>query len=119
MGGCLSKDCDNIARDIWSWAIAQHNWLSASYTPGKHNIIADKLSREFNMTLEWKLNTVIFDKISYHFSKPGIDAFLPAGSITSLIFTFHGNQTQGRHLLMHSPSTGHCLLTVSLFRHFA
>ena len=74
-GGCQSKDCDNIARDIWSWAIARNNWLSASYTPGKHNIIADKLSREFNMTLEWKLNPAIFDKISYHFSKPGIDLF--------------------------------------------
>ncbi|CAB4037756.1 Hypothetical predicted protein [Paramuricea clavata] len=50
MGGCQSKDCDNIAR--WSWAIARNNWMSASYTPGKHNITADKLSREFNMTLE-------------------------------------------------------------------
>ncbi|CAB4027193.1 Transposon Tf2-6 poly [Paramuricea clavata] len=75
MGGCQSKDCDNIARDIWSWAIARNNWLSASYTPGKHNIIADKLSREFNMTLEWQLNPAVFDKTSYHFSKPGIDLF--------------------------------------------
>jgi hypothetical protein len=75
MGGCQSRDCDNIARDIWSWAIARNNWLSASYTPGKHNNIADKLSREFNGTLEWKLSPAIFDKISYHFSKPSIDLF--------------------------------------------
>jgi hypothetical protein len=27
------------------------------------------------MTLEWKLNPAIFDKISYHFSHPGIDLF--------------------------------------------
>ncbi len=75
MERCQSQDCDNIARDIWSLTIARNNLLSASYTPGKHINIADKLSWEFNGTLEWKLNPAIFDKISYHFSKPGIDLF--------------------------------------------
>lgn len=35
IGGCQSKDCDTIAKDIWLWAIAQNNWLSATHTPGQ------------------------------------------------------------------------------------
>ena len=33
MGGRKSKDCDMIAKDIWLWAVAKNNWLSAAYTP--------------------------------------------------------------------------------------
>jgi hypothetical protein len=34
MGGCKSKDCNSLAKDIWLWAVDRNNWLSADHTPG-------------------------------------------------------------------------------------
>ena len=75
MGGCHSVDCDTIAKNIWTWALAQNLWLSAAYIPGTTNCRADKLSREFNPTLEWSLNPAFFDKIVQCFSRPTVDLF--------------------------------------------
>ena len=75
MGGCLSKECDSIARDIWAWAIKRQNWLSAAFLPGKQNITANLLSLNFNSALEWRLDSSIFQKISSHFGVPSIDLF--------------------------------------------
>ena len=47
MGGYNSEECDRIAKEIWAWAIGHNIWLSAAHTPEK-NVVADKLSREFN-----------------------------------------------------------------------
>ena len=67
-------ECDTVSRDIWLWAIARQNWLSAAYTPGKDNV-ADALSREFNTALEWTVKSSIFDKIVIHFGAPDVDLF--------------------------------------------
>ena len=75
MGGCHSVDYDTIAKNIWTWALAKNLWLSAAYIPGTTNCMADKLSREFNPTLEWSLNPAIFDKIVQCFSRPTVRFF--------------------------------------------
>ena len=60
MGGCHSEKCDRITEDIWAWAIIDHNiWLSAVHTPGKINVVVDKLSCYFNMVLVHYLSTLL------------------------------------------------------------
>ena len=75
MGGHKSKYCDMIARDIWLWTVAKKNWLSAAYTPGQQNTVADGLSQQFNTALERKLHPSLFESIVTHFGKPDIDLF--------------------------------------------
>ena len=53
MGGVRSKACDQVAQQIWKWAMKQHIWLSANYLPGKDNIPAHALSRNFDKSKEW------------------------------------------------------------------
>ena len=52
MGGCHSEKCDGHANEIWP--------LYAAHTPG----VADKLSRDFNMAVEWQLHPTFFARIS-------------------------------------------------------
>ena len=75
MGGSKSEECNSVAKDIWEWAIARRNWLSASFTPGTQNIAADRLSRKFTAGPEWHLNRSIFSGISALFGTPSIDLF--------------------------------------------
>lgn len=74
MGG-MKPDLNNLARDIWFWAMERHIWLSAAHIAGKDNLVADKLSRESNFDLEWKLCPFIFDHITKLLGEPIIDLF--------------------------------------------
>jgi hypothetical protein len=75
-GGCKSRECNNIAREIWLWAIERNNWLSSSHIPGMTNNCADSLSRKFNPDTEWKLNTDIFNRVIHTLVfEPNIDLF--------------------------------------------
>ena len=75
MGGCHSAACNSVAQDIWDWAILRHNWLSASFIPGKQNVTADRLSRACNAGTEWQLSPSIFMQISSIFGAPSVDLF--------------------------------------------
>ena len=75
MGGCHSAACNSVAQDIWDWAILCHNWLSASFIPGKQNVTADRLSRACNAGTEWQLSPSIFMQISSIFGVPSVDLF--------------------------------------------
>lgn len=68
-------ECDPVSRDNWLWALARHNWLLATYTPGKQNVVADTLSKEFITALERALKHSFFDKIVAHFDAPDVDLF--------------------------------------------
>ena len=52
MGGTHSPSNNEIARQIWLWAMARHNWLSATYIPGTQNVVADYHSRCFQENTE-------------------------------------------------------------------
>ena len=41
MGGIKSKECGNLAKQIWEWCLAQDVWLSACHIPGSQNVEAD------------------------------------------------------------------------------
>ena len=74
-GGMVSKYCNDLAFDIWSWAVKKDIWLSASHVPGVENNIADLKSRYFYDNKEWSLNPYIIEKVCEKFGKPEIDLF--------------------------------------------
>ena len=75
MGGCKSRECNSITKDIWDWARERNIWLSAAHIPGSSNVDADQLSRNLNLNLEWMLSKPIFQRIVSLFGKPDIDLF--------------------------------------------
>ena len=75
MGGIRSHLCDATAFDIWQWAAEQQIWVSAAHIPGSENVVADKNSRIFERSSEWKLRESVFKHIVSIFGKPDIDLF--------------------------------------------
>lgn len=75
MGGSKSRPCNNIARQIWMWALEHDNWITTAHLPGKDNTVADRESRLFNDRTEWQLNTAIFSKINNLWGPLELDLF--------------------------------------------
>ena len=71
----VSKYCNDLAFDIWSWVVKKDIWLSASHVPGVESNIADLNSRYFYDNKEWSLNPYMFEKVCEKFGKPEIDLF--------------------------------------------
>ena len=74
-GGIKSEICNEIAKELWLWCYCRKLWISAAHIPGKQNIEADRFSRDFNETIEWKLNPDIFNKVTKLLGTPSIDLF--------------------------------------------
>lgn len=68
MGGSKSKQCNDIAKQIWLFAMKHNLWLSSSYIKGSENTVADYNSRNFERELEWKLHPAVFHKVLTHFT---------------------------------------------------
>ncbi|CAB4000067.1 Hypothetical predicted protein [Paramuricea clavata] len=64
-----------MAREVWAWCMTRNIWLTASHIPGKLNVVADKASRVFDDSTEWKLDANIFPKLTAHFGTPEVDMF--------------------------------------------
>lgn len=75
MGGTKSVECNALAHEIWEWAIERNIWLSTAHIPGVCNVVADQLSRELNLDLEWMLSRQVFCRIVSTFGQPEIDLF--------------------------------------------
>ena len=75
MGGSHSPSCNDTARAVWEWCIGQDIWLTASHIPGKLNVIADKASRAFDNSKEWKLDTAVYVQLTSQFGTPEVDMF--------------------------------------------
>ena len=71
----VSKYYNDLACDIWSWAVKKYIWLSASHVPVVENNIADLKSRYFYCNKEWSLNPYMFEKGCERFVRPEIDLF--------------------------------------------
>ena len=63
MGAIRSDLCDDIAFNIWQWAAERQIWVSAAHIPGSKNVVADKNSRIFEWSSEWKLRESVFKHI--------------------------------------------------------
>ena len=74
-GSTQSPNCNDIARQIWTWAINTNNWLSAAHCPGILNVEADIASRLFNDSTEWTLDRDSFTQLCNKFGTPEIDMF--------------------------------------------
>ncbi len=74
-GSVHSSECNNVVRQIWTWAIDRNIWLSAAHIPGEQNTVADTASRKFADDSEWELNDTIFQQICAEFGQPNIDLF--------------------------------------------
>ena len=99
MGGTKSHECNEIAQDIWKWAIKHNIWLSAAHIPGTENPDADFQSRNFdiNKSSEWSLTEHIFQKMLnefIEFGKPDIDLFASRTNYQKLGNLSPGNQIQ-------------------------
>ena len=75
MGECRSDECDRITKETWAWVIDYNIWLSVAYIPEKQKVVADKLSREFNMVAGGQLPLTIRGNMSAAFNTPSIDLF--------------------------------------------
>lgn len=76
MGGSHSPECNAVANRIWSWCQLRNIWLTITFLPGILNIQADKKSRLFDDSTEWKLNPVLFQSVKNHYQiTPDIDLF--------------------------------------------
>ena len=74
-GGIKAELCNKITKELWVWCTSQNMWVSAAHIPGTQNTEADSFSRKFNETIEWKLSTHLFQKISRMFENLTIDIF--------------------------------------------
>ncbi|XP_013393362.1 uncharacterized protein LOC106161058 [Lingula anatina] len=69
MGGSHSLQCNEVARDIWQWAINRNIWLTVAHVPGVANVIADRESRKkYQSETEWMLNPIVFRKLASEFT---------------------------------------------------
>ena len=64
MGGTKSKECNQIAKEIWQWAESRNIWISAAHIPGTDNVTADTGSRQFNDATEWMVSDHAFSIIT-------------------------------------------------------
>ena len=72
--GSTKPYLNEIAREIWLFAIERDIWLSAVHCPGKL-MPADEASRVFDDNIEWTLSDSLFDMICARFGQPSIDLF--------------------------------------------
>ena len=63
MGG-RTISCNRLTRTLWLWCIERNLWITAAHIPGKLNVIADSESRKTYQDTEWKLDPLVFNKIS-------------------------------------------------------
>ena len=75
MGGSQSSELNALTCEMWEWAMKKSIWLSAVHIPGKHNIDADKESRNFSDRHEWALNKDVFESIVKLYPKLDVDLF--------------------------------------------
>lgn len=75
MGGRTSEKLDTLAVEIWTWCLDIDIFLKAQDTPGKSNLQADKLSRNFSNNYEWKLSEPFFSRICSKLIIPNVDLF--------------------------------------------
>lgn len=76
MDGAKSITCNNIANEIWKFAIKNKFWIFVAHIPGKNNTDADGKSKISNDATEWKLFTENFESIIKKFVEPYIDFLL-------------------------------------------
>jgi hypothetical protein len=75
MGGTHSRLLSQLAKNLWDWCLSHNVLLSAQYIPGIQNIQADRESRVFLDSSDWKLNQTVFNSLYQKWGPLDIDLF--------------------------------------------
>ena len=75
MGGTRSPELLQVAKEIWTYLLANGIAVTAEYLPSSLNIQADWQSRNHRDSSDWKLNPKIFSQIVKIRGIPQIDLF--------------------------------------------
>ena len=63
-GGVKSEFSNKIEKELSVWCTSQNMEVSAAHIPGTQNTEADSFSRNFNETIEWKLNSSVSKNVN-------------------------------------------------------
>ena len=75
MGGSKSRECEEVAKEIWDFCETKNFWIVATHIPGVYNVEADFMSRNFTENTEWSLNDKIFTSLCNEWGMPEVDMF--------------------------------------------
>ena len=73
MGGIKSPSLNSLSRTLCKWCTERNIIISAQHIPGKDNLVADSLPREFSSNLEWSVDIDIFNQMTNMTFVPDID----------------------------------------------
>ncbi|VDH93156.1 Hypothetical predicted protein [Mytilus galloprovincialis] len=75
MGGTVSKVCNKLALELWTWCLQKDIVLKADFIPGRENLIADWESRHHSDSSNWKLHSKVFNSLMKQTMTCNIDLF--------------------------------------------
>ena len=74
--GGKKHELNEIARDMWNWAIERNLWLSAVHVPGVDNEEANRASRlKYAVETEWSLHQEVFNRLEKRLEPFDLDLF--------------------------------------------
>lgn len=74
-GDLKNRIRQEIAQNIWKFALERDLWLTPQHVAGINNIQADYESRVFNDNSEWTLRSHEFQRVIEKFGMPSVDLF--------------------------------------------
>ena len=74
-GGTHSPILSLLAKNLWDWCLSHNVLIKAQYIPGIQNVQADRESRIFLDSSDWKLHQAIFNLIYRRWGPLNIDLF--------------------------------------------
>ena len=74
-GGVKSEFFNKTEKELWVWCTSKNIWVSTAHIRGTQTNEVEIFSRNFNETIEWKLGTHLFQKISSVFGNHTLDLF--------------------------------------------
>ena len=74
-GGTHSPILSLLAKNLWDWCLSHNVLIKAQYIPGIQNVQADRESRIFLDSSDWKLHPAIFNLVYQRWGLLNIDLF--------------------------------------------
>ena len=88
MGGTHTPMLSYLAKNLWDWCLTHNISVTARYIPGMQNVEADRESRVFLDSSDWKLHPGVFNPHHQKWGPVDIDLFasclLPTRSVCKL-----------------------------------
>lgn len=75
LGGTHSDVLNNLAMDLWRWAMQRNIFLVAEYLPGVKNMVADEESRTERDRCDWMVHPQIFARLQEKMGPLEVDMF--------------------------------------------